>query len=113
MGAWRTLSDPTVVDVHVHVFAEADDPIRDGYEIWEYGELSGVEVGARRGTVDDLLDALTGEPCAHCVVLGMFVPEAELARMSGSDDEQALPERFAPTTTGCCRWRGARPISPR
>ncbi len=88
------MSDPTVVDVHVHVFAEADDPIRDGYEIWEYGELSGVEVGARRGTVDDLLDALTGEPCAHCVVLGMFVPEAELARMSGSDDEQALPERL-------------------
>jgi predicted TIM-barrel fold metal-dependent hydrolase len=87
------LSDPTVVDVHVHVFAEADDPMRDDYEIWEYGELSGVEVGERRGTVDDLLDALAAEPCAHCVVLGMFVPEAELARVGGGD-EQALPERL-------------------
>jgi uncharacterized protein len=73
------LSDPTVVDVHVHVFADADDPMRDGYDIWEYGELPGVEVGERRGTVDDLLAALDEEPCAHCVVLGMFVPEAELA----------------------------------
>jgi uncharacterized protein len=71
------LSDPTVVDVHVHVFAEPDDPMRDGYDIWEYGDLPGVEVGERRGTVDDLLDALVIEACAHCVVLGMFVPEAE------------------------------------
>ncbi len=87
------MSDPTVVDVHVHLFAGADDPLRDGYEIWEYGDLPGVEFGERRGTVDDLLDALGGEPCAHCVVLGMFVPEVELAQM-GDDDEQGLPERL-------------------
>jgi predicted TIM-barrel fold metal-dependent hydrolase len=78
-GSIRALSDPTVVDVHVHVFAKPDDPMRDGYDIWEYGQLPGVEVGERRGTVDDLLDVLVDEPCAHCVVLGMFVPEAELA----------------------------------
>jgi predicted TIM-barrel fold metal-dependent hydrolase len=81
------LSDPTVVDVHVHVFAEPDDPMRDGYDIWEYGELPGVAVGERRGTVDDLLDALDAEPCAHCVVLGMFVPEAALA--AGVDHGQS------------------------
>ncbi len=94
MGAWPTLSDPTVVDVHVHVFADPDDPMRDGYEIWEYGELSGVDMGERRGTVGDLLDALTEEPCAHCVVLGMFVPEVERERTGDRDDEQALPERL-------------------
>jgi predicted TIM-barrel fold metal-dependent hydrolase len=71
--------DPVVVDVHVHVFADADDPMRDGYEIWEYGERPDVEFGARRGTVDDLLNSLDDGPCAHCVVLGMFVPEAEMA----------------------------------
>jgi predicted TIM-barrel fold metal-dependent hydrolase len=93
------LSDPTVVDVHVHVFADANDPMRDGYEVWEYGDLPGVDVGERRGTVDDLLDALTTEPCAHCVVLGMFVPEVELARPDHGGDspslvQQALPDRL-------------------
>jgi len=81
------LSDPTIVDVHVHVFEEADDPMRDGYEIWEYGERADVEFGQRRGTVDDLLDALADEPDAHCVVLGMFVPQAETASHS-------LPDRL-------------------
>jgi uncharacterized protein len=78
------LSDPLVVDVHVHVFADADDPMRDGYEIWEYGELADVEGGQQRGTVDDLLDSLNKEPCAHCVVLGMFVPDAEMASARGA-----------------------------
>ena len=90
------LSDPTVVDVHVHVFADANDPMRDGYDIWEYGELPGVEAGEQRGTVDDLLAALDEEPCAHCVVLGMFVPEAELAAARGlpaSGDDPDARER--------------------
>jgi hypothetical protein len=69
------LSDPTVVDVHVHVFTDPEDPLRDGYDIWEYGERADVEFGERRGTVDDLLDSLDGTPCSHCVVLGMFVPD--------------------------------------
>jgi predicted TIM-barrel fold metal-dependent hydrolase len=73
------LSDPTVVDVHVHVFSDPADPLRDGYDIWEYGERADVEFGERRGTVDDLLDSLNESPCAHCVVLGMFVPDEEVA----------------------------------
>jgi hypothetical protein len=100
------LSDPTVVDVHVHVFEDPNDPMRDGYDIWEYGELAGVEVSEQRGTVDDLLGALVGEPCAHCVVLGMFVPDAEIAaeghRLPPHDDPAArdtalrrsLPDRL-------------------
>jgi uncharacterized protein len=71
--------DPTVVDVHVHVFAEPDDPLRDGYDIWEYGERADVDFGQRRGTVDDLLTAMTETPCAHSVILGMFVPDEEVA----------------------------------
>jgi predicted TIM-barrel fold metal-dependent hydrolase len=102
MTASGTLSDPTVVDVHVHVFADADDPMRDGYDIWEYGELPGVEAGEQRGTVDDLLAALVDEPCAHCVVLGMFVPEAELAAEQTPDGtgagemelRRSLPDRL-------------------
>lgn len=83
------MPDPLVVDVHVHVFAEADDPMRDGYEIWEYGERSDVEFGERRGTVDDLLDSLVDSPCGHCVILGMFVPEVEIGSAGPS-----LPERL-------------------
>jgi uncharacterized protein len=99
------VSDPTVVDVHVHVFPEPDDPMRDGYEIWEYGELPDVVFGERRGTVDDLLASLDEQPGAHCVVLGMFVPEAEMPKaaadreMAWNEDSEAelralLPDRL-------------------
>src|ERR1700722_2709335 len=70
------MSDPRVVDVHVHLFEQADDPMRDGYEIWEYGDQDGVEFGTRRGTVGDLAAALGEPPVANCVVVGMFAPEA-------------------------------------
>ncbi len=71
------MSDPRIVDVHVHLFERPDDPVRDGYDIWEYGSHSGVAFGARRGTVEDLGAALNNGPVAHCVVLGMFVPDAD------------------------------------
>jgi uncharacterized protein len=87
------MSDPTVVDVHVHVFERADDPQRDGYEIWEYGEHEGVEFGHRRGTVDDLLTATTTASPTHCVVLGMFVPELQMAEVERSWDDIEQAER--------------------
>jgi predicted TIM-barrel fold metal-dependent hydrolase len=70
------MSDPLVVDVHVHLFQEADDPLRDSYEIWEYGPADEVETGDRGGTVADLTNSLATRPDTHCVVLGMFVPDA-------------------------------------
>ena len=69
------MSDPRVVDVHVHLFEQADDPMRDGYEIWEYGDHEGVDFGTRRGTVGDLVASLGEPPVAHCVLVGMFAPE--------------------------------------
>jgi hypothetical protein len=68
------MSDPQVVDVHVHLFERPDDPLRDGYDIWEYGAHDGVAFGTRRGTLADLEAALVTAPVAHCVVLGMFDP---------------------------------------
>jgi uncharacterized protein len=69
------VSDPRVVDVHVHIFEQVDDPMRDGYEIWEYGDHDGVDFGTRRGTVGDLVASLGEPPVAHCVIVGMFAPE--------------------------------------
>jgi predicted TIM-barrel fold metal-dependent hydrolase len=83
------VSDPLVVDVHVHVFEHAGDPMRDGYEIWEYGEMSDVAYGDRDGTFDDLETAMSEQSCDHSVILGMFVPSIE--RATGSSD---LPERM-------------------
>jgi predicted TIM-barrel fold metal-dependent hydrolase len=79
------VSDPTVVDVHVHLFEHEDDPMRDGYEIWEYGELEDVSFGTRRGTVDDLFDMVGTTPRAHCVVIGMFAPDE-----NGQDEGERL-----------------------
>lgn len=69
------MSDPRVVDAHVHLFEQADDPIRDGYEIWEYGDHDGVAFGTPRGTVEDLTTALGDPPVAHCIIVGMLAPE--------------------------------------
>ena len=74
------MSDPRVVDAHVHLFERPDDPVRDGYEIWEYGSHDTVEFGTRRGTPDDLFAALErGEPVTHSVLLGMFSPQPDAA----------------------------------
>jgi predicted TIM-barrel fold metal-dependent hydrolase len=81
------VSDPTVVDVHVHLFERPDDPMRDDYEIWEYGDLDDVDMGTRRGTVDDLMAAVGDAPCAHCVVIGMFAPESESAEEAARFEE--------------------------
>ena len=35
---------------------QAGDPMRDDYEIWEYGDLDGVDFGTRSGTLEDLAD---------------------------------------------------------
>lgn len=70
------MSDPRVVDVHVHMFERPDDPLRDGYDIWEYGAHDWVAFGTRRGTPDDLKAALGPAPVAHCVVLGLFEPRS-------------------------------------
>jgi predicted TIM-barrel fold metal-dependent hydrolase len=79
------VSDPRVVDVHVHLFEQADDPMRDGYEIWEYGERDGVAFGTRRGTVEDLAASLGQPPVAHCVIVGMFAPGAGAPSMPAAD----------------------------
>jgi hypothetical protein len=71
------MSDPRIVDVHVHLFERSDDPLRDGYDIWEYGTYDGVAFGTRRGTLGDLESALEPGPVGHCVVLGMFEPHPD------------------------------------
>jgi hypothetical protein len=82
------MSDPLVVDVHVHLFQQPDDPLRDSYEIWEYGPGADVEAGDRSGTVADLTNSLAARPDTHCVVLGMFVPDTTaLGQPDGVDVE--------------------------
>jgi predicted TIM-barrel fold metal-dependent hydrolase len=84
------MSDPLVVDVHVHLFQRPDDPMRDGYDIWEYGPLADVQAGHRRGTVTDLRDSMDARPGTHCVVLGMFVPDAAVLAEPDGRAREAL-----------------------
>jgi uncharacterized protein len=83
------MSDPFVVDVHVHVFPGENDPMRHGYDIWEYGPFEGVTYGERQGTFDDLITSMAEHPCDHSVILGMFV-----AAMEDVADEGELPDRM-------------------
>ena len=51
---------PIRIDSHVHVYPtkQIGEAEKNGYQIWEYGELPGVHVGALSGTVDELLTAM-------------------------------------------------------
>ena len=67
-AAWRTrVIQPIRIDSHVHVYPskQIGEAEKNGYQIWEYGELPdlgvrlpGVHVGALSGTVDELLTAM-------------------------------------------------------
>jgi hypothetical protein len=96
-----------IVDAHVHVLPPGpglDVPKRDPYEIWEYGDLEGVEVLEAAGTIEQVVDAMREAHCDHFVVVNMFVADNELAKMatrsaagprpSLARDQGALEERL-------------------
>jgi predicted TIM-barrel fold metal-dependent hydrolase len=94
-----------MVDVHVHVLPSDDDPIRDGYEIWEYGPRQGVVFSDARGTVDEIDAAVGDAGFAHVVAVNLFaadvvrdaalerLPEGERAR-GASEILDAMPDRM-------------------
>jgi hypothetical protein len=74
-----------IVDAHVHVLPPRPGlgaPKRDPYDIWEYGNLEGVDVLEAAGTIEQVVDAMQQAHCDHFVVVNMFVPENELAKMA-------------------------------
>ena len=92
------MTDPLLVDVHVHVMPSPDDPIRDGYEIWEYGAREGVAFCDDRGTIDDVLAAMDAAGFARVVAANMFAADvvreeaiaAEAADLGGGDRDRAI-----------------------
>jgi uncharacterized protein len=74
-----------IVDAHVHVLPPRPGPSapkRDPYDIWEYGDLEGVNVLEAAGTIEQVVDAMQQAHCDHFVVVNMFVPDNELAKMA-------------------------------
>ena len=73
-----------IVDVNVHLLPEGEpgeERKRDPYEIWEYGAKEDVEICELAGTIGQVADAMRAAECDHFVVVNMFVPDAELAKM--------------------------------
>ncbi len=84
------MPDSPIVDAHVHLVpgSEVDDPERDPYQIWEYGTKPDVQVLELPGTLDQATAAMRAARCDHFVVVNMFVPDLEVAKL-----EQARAER--------------------
>jgi uncharacterized protein len=85
-----------IVDVHVHVVPEGEpgeEPERDPYEIWEYGAKDDVQICELAGTIGQVADAMRATECDHFVVVNMFVPGVELAKMG---DDASLETCFEP-----------------
>ena len=83
-----------IVDVHVHVLPESDpgdEPEREPYEIWEYGAKEDVEICELAGTIGQVEAAMGAAECDHFVVVNMFAPDAELAKMG---DNASLEAHF-------------------
>jgi predicted TIM-barrel fold metal-dependent hydrolase len=88
------VTGPLVVDAHVHVLPPAEDgrpPVRDPYDIWEYGDKPDVEVLDTPGTIEEVSAAMKAAGCDHFVALNMFVSGNELARMAAADPSAPPP----------------------
>jgi len=70
------VSRPLLIDVHVHVMPSPEDPIRDGYEIWEYGARDADVVFCHdRGTLEDALAAMDAAGFSRVVAANMFAAD--------------------------------------
>ena len=83
---------PPIVDLHVHVMAGAPDPVRDGYEIWEYGVKEDVESCDLPGTIDDVAAAMAEAEATHFVTVNMFVPDIDAATLASAHPEIAIDD---------------------
>ncbi len=109
-----------LVDVHVHVLPSADDPMRDGYEIWEYGAKDGVVFSDARGTVDEIDGAVADANFTHVVAVNLFaadvvkeqavaaLPDHERARAT-AEVEESMPDRLRGFNRWICDVARARP----
>ena len=68
------MSSRLKVDVHLHVYPSAQEGQRwkSDYEIWEYGEHSGVRFSPDGGTLPETLAALERADISHGVALNLF-----------------------------------------
>jgi uncharacterized protein len=109
-----------LVDVHVHVLPTENDPIRDGYEIWEYGAKDGVVFCDARGTVADVDGAVAEAGFAHVVAVNLFaadlVREQALSALgadahpdAAASVEESMPDRLRGFNRWICDVARARP----
>ncbi|HUC04307.1 MAG TPA: amidohydrolase family protein [Acidimicrobiales bacterium] len=81
-----------IVDMHVHVMATSPDPLRDDYEIWEYGDLAGVDQCEAPGLIEDVEAAMARGGADHFVTVNMYVPEVDLALLGESQPGVAIDD---------------------
>jgi predicted TIM-barrel fold metal-dependent hydrolase len=109
-----------LVDVHVHVLPSANDPIRDGYEIWEYGPKDGVAFSDARGTVEEADAAVRDAGVSHVVAVNLFaadvVRDEALAALpedhredAAAEIEESMPDRLRAFNRWICDVARTRP----
>ena len=71
------MAEPIKVDSHVHLYptAAAGMADKEGYEIWEYGELAGVDFSGLSGTLEDAKQAMAEAGIAKAVIVNLFIAE--------------------------------------
>src|SRR5260370_1152616 len=61
------MSGPTKIDTHLHLYPSHEEGawFKGGYDIWEHGQLDGVQFSADTGTLDETVAALGRGGVAH------------------------------------------------
>lgn len=74
------MATPLKIDSHVHIYRDRPEAVREksGYEVWEYGELSGVHASEAIGLIDDFIDSMRRADIAKAVTVNLF--SAQVAR---------------------------------
>ncbi|HMJ97606.1 MAG TPA: amidohydrolase family protein [Thermoleophilaceae bacterium] len=78
-----------LVDAHVHIFQskEVGQWWKDAYDVWEYGEKSGVIESALPGDLIDLQSSIDAAGYSHAIFLQMFSPQVERERDGALETE--------------------------
>jgi predicted TIM-barrel fold metal-dependent hydrolase len=96
------MAEPIKIDCHVHVYKDATEgaAAKEGYQIWEYGELPEVDFSRLHGTAEELERSMDETGIAKAVVVNLFltqqIREAAIAALpnglKGKERERAVRE---------------------
>ena len=108
------MSELIKIDSHVHLYRTKEEgrTEKDGYQVWEYGEKSGVHSTPCVGTIDELVVQMDATGISKAVVVNLFsaIAARESALAAGENKPEDIDawviEEMVAFNRWCCDLAG-------